>query len=67
MLVWKKMCTNQNISNIPLIMRGNHFRGHGHKRGLPHSTCIFHDFKYVVESFFSVSHFTSHFFAKTLT
>jgi len=40
---------------------------HGHKKDLPHITCIFHLLKYVDKFFFSVSHFTSHFFAKTLT
>ena len=58
------MCTDQDISNIPFIRRENHFRVHGHTKDLPHNTCIFHVFKYVVN--FSVSHFTSHFFAKTL-
>jgi len=48
-------------------MRGNHFLVHGHKKDLPHITCIFHHLKYVVKTFFSVSDFTSHFFAKTLT
>ena len=43
------MCTTQDISNIPFIIRGNHFRVHGHKKDLPHMTCIFHVFKYVVE------------------
>jgi len=47
-------------------MRGNHFLVHGHKKDLPHNTCIFHLLKYVVKIIFSVSHFTSHFFAKTL-
>ena len=45
------MCTNQDISNIPLIMRGNHFLVHGHKKDLPHITCIFHLLKYVVKPF----------------
>ena len=43
------MCTNQDISNIPFIMRGNHFLVHGHKKDLPHITCIFHLLKYVAE------------------
>ena len=42
------MYTNQDISNIPFIMRGNHFLVHGHKKDLPHITCIFHLLKYVV-------------------
>ena len=46
-------------------MRGNHFLVHGHKKDLPHIICMFDLLKYVV-NFFSVSHFTSHFFAKTL-
>ena len=66
-LVLKKTCTNQDISNIPFIMRGNQFLVHGHKKDLPHKTCIFHLLKYVVKNLFSVSHFTSHFFTKTLT
>ena len=45
------MCTNQDISNIPFIMRGNHFLVHGHKKDLPHITCIFHLLKYVVKTF----------------
>jgi len=49
------------------IMRGNHVRVQGHKKNLPHITFIFHVFKYVVKIYFSISHFTSHFFAKTLT
>jgi len=32
-------------------MRGNHFLVHGHKKDLPHSTCIFHLLKYVVKYF----------------
>jgi len=47
----KKMCTNQDISNIPFIMNGNHFLVHGHKPELPHFTCIFHLLKYVVKIF----------------
>jgi len=46
---WWKMCTNQNISNIPFIMRGNHFLVHGHKKDFPHITCISHLLKYVVK------------------
>jgi len=34
---------------MPFIMRGNHFRVHGHKKDLPHITCIFHVFKYVIK------------------
>jgi len=45
------MCTNQEISNIPFIMRGNHVRVHGHKKDLLYITCIFHVFKYVVKLF----------------
>jgi len=45
------MCTNQYISNITLIVRGNHFLVHGHKKDLPHITCIFHLLKYVVNIF----------------
>jgi len=45
------MCTNQDISNIPFIMMGNHFLVHGHKKDLPHITCIFHLLKYVVKMF----------------
>jgi len=60
------MCTNQDISKIPFIMRGNHFLVHGHKKDFPHITCIFYLLKYVVKDFFSVSHFTSHFFANLL-
>ena len=37
------------------------------KKDLPHITCIFHLLKYVVKEVFSVSHFTTHLFAKTLT
>ena len=37
------------MSNIPFIMRGNHFLVHGHKKNLPHITCIFHLLKYVVK------------------
>jgi len=48
------MCTNQDISNIPFIVRGNLFLVHGHKQDLPYITCIFHLFKYVVK-FFLVS------------
>ena len=44
------MRTNQDISNIPFIMRGNHFLVHGHKKDLPHITCIFHLLKYVVKN-----------------
>ena len=29
-------------------MRGNHFLVHGHKKDLPHITCIFHLLKYAV-------------------
>jgi len=42
------MCTNQDISNTPFIMRVNRFLVHGHKIDLPHITCIFHLFKYVI-------------------
>ena len=49
------MCTNQDISNIPFIMRGNNFLVHRHKKDLPHITCIFHLFKYEAKSFFLVS------------
>jgi len=63
MLVLKKNVPNHDIS----IMRGNHFLVHGHKKDLPHITCIFHIFKYVVKIVFSVSHITLHFFAKTLS
>jgi len=52
---WRNMCTNQDISNIPFIMRGNHCLVHGHKKDLPRITCIFHLFKYVVRHIFSVS------------
>jgi len=45
------MCTNQDISNIPFILRGNHVLVHGHKKDLPHITCIFYLFKYVVNNF----------------
>jgi len=48
-------------------MRGNHFLVHTHKKDLPQSTCIFHLLKYVVNKSFSVSHFTSLFFAETET
>ena len=41
----RKMCTNQDIYNIPFIMRGNHFLVHGHKKDLPHITCILSSFK----------------------
>jgi len=34
--------------HLPFIMRGNHFHVQGHKQDLPHITCIFHLFKYVV-------------------
>jgi len=37
------------------------------EKDLPHMTCIFHIFKYVVKKCFSVGHISSHFFAKTLT
>ena len=46
---------------------GNPFLVHGHKKDLPHITCIFRLFKYLVKILFSVSHISSHFFAKTLT
>ena len=42
------MCTNQNISNIPFIMRGNLFLVHGHKKDLTHIKGNFHLLKYVV-------------------
>ena len=45
------MCTNQDISNIPFIMMRKHFLVHGHKKDLPHNTCIFHLLKYVVNLF----------------
>jgi len=45
------MCTNQDISNIPFIMRGTHFLVHGHKKDLLHITCIFHLLKNVVKIF----------------
>jgi len=45
------MCTNQDIPNIPFIMMGNHVLVHGHKKDLPHISCIFHLFKYVVKIF----------------
>jgi len=45
------MCANHDISNIPFIMRGNHFLVHGHKKDLPHITCIFHLLKYVIKLF----------------
>ena len=32
-------------------MRGNHFLVHGHKKELPHVTCIFQLLKYVVKLF----------------
>jgi len=32
-------------------MRGNPFLVHGHKKDLPHITCIFHRFEYVVKTF----------------
>ena len=51
------MCTNQDISNIPFNMKGNHFLVHGHKKDLPHITCIFHLSIHVVKFFCSVSHF----------
>ena len=53
------MCINQDISNIPFIMRGNHFLVHGHKKDLPRITCIFHLLKYVVK-FFLVSAILHH-------
>jgi len=53
------MCTNQDISDIPFIIRGNHFLVHGHKKDLPHITCIFHLLKYVV-NFFLVSAILPH-------
>ena len=28
-------------TNIPFIMRGNHFLVHGHKKDLPHIICMF--------------------------
>jgi len=43
------MCTNQDISNIPFIMRENHFLVHEHKKDFPHITCNFHLLKYVVK------------------
>ena len=54
------MCKTQDISNIPFIMSGNPFLVHGHKKhkkDLPHITCIFHLFKYVVKKCFSVAIF----------
>jgi len=39
----------KDISNIPFIMRGNHFLVHGHKKDLSHITCSFHLLKYVVK------------------
>ena len=66
-LVLKKNVQNQDISNTPFIMRGNHFLVHEHKKDLPHITCIFHLFKYVVNKSFSVRQFTLQFFAETLT
>jgi len=66
-LVLKKKCTNQDISNISFIMRGNHFLVHGHKKDLPYISRIFHLSKYVVKKVFSVGSFTSHVFGKTLT
>jgi len=50
-LVLKKNVHKPGISNIPIIMRGNHFLVHGHKKDLPHITFIFHLLKYVVKSF----------------
>ena len=46
------MCTNQDISNIPFIIRGNHFLVHGHKTDIPHITCIFHLLKFLICSQF---------------
>jgi len=43
------MCTNQDMSNIPFIMRENHFLVHRHKKDLPHIIWIFHLLKYVVK------------------
>ena len=60
MLVLKKNVQKQkDISNIPFILRGNHFLVHGHKKDLPHITCTFHILKYVVK-FFLVSAILHH-------
>jgi len=48
------MSTNQDISYISFIMRGNHFLVHGHKKDLPPNTCIFHLSK-ICSNFFLVS------------
>jgi len=48
------MCTHQDVSNIPFIMRGNPFLVHGHEKDLPHITCIFQLLKYEVKKCFSV-------------
>ena len=56
----EKMCTNQDISNIPFIMRGNHFLVNGHKKDLPHITAILHRIsllRLLPKSYFKISSF----------
>ena len=38
-------------------MRGNYFLVYGHKKDLPHITCIFHLLKHLVKLFLTACHF----------
>ena len=50
MLVLKKNVHKPGHFQYAIHMRGNHFLVYGHKKDLPHITCIFHILKYVVKT-----------------
>jgi len=50
-LVFKKNVHTPGHFQYTIHYEGNHFLVHGHKKDLPHITCIFHLFKYVVKMF----------------
>jgi len=50
-LVLKKNVHKPGHFQYIIHYEGNHFLVHGHKKDLPHITCIFHLFKYVVNFF----------------
>jgi len=68
-LVLKKNVQTPGHFQYTIHYEGKSFSCPRTQNDLPQITCIFHLFKYVVNKSFtcSVSHFTSQFFAETLT
>ena len=66
-LVLKKMCTNQDISLYTIHYEGKSCSSPRTQKGFASYFMHFSSFKICSQFYLNVSHFTSHFFAKTLT